>query len=103
MKNYRNIPALIFIIIWNPYCNAKILPCKDSVKLKVCFLVDKPEDYVPTNEPGPRPFLVNTTINVNDIIAVDEEMKTITLALKIILEWYDHRISVNKSEEDQEK
>ena len=79
------------------------MPCKQSVESKVCFLVDKLEDYVPTQEGVPIPLLLNSTINVNDIIEVDEEMETITLSLKIILEWYDYRLSVNRSQEHEER
>ena len=65
--------------------------------------MDKLEDYVPTQEGVPIPLLLNSTINVNDIIEVDEEMETITLSLKIILEWYDYRLSVNRSQEHEER
>ena len=80
-----------------PYCNGQhgVLPCKDSVESKVCFLVDKWEDYVPENDPEPLPVSLNTTFHVQNIIDVDIEKETVTLAMKITLEWYDPRVSVN--------
>ena len=95
---------LVFIIFhWDDGCNGKILPCKDSPLSKVCFLVDEAEDYVLTNSPSPLPTMIDITIEINGINEVDEEKQAVELSLRIILEWQDSRLSVNRSKEDFDK
>ena len=100
MRDYRHLLVLIF---WTSHCHGIILPCKQSLESKVCFLVDNINEYVPTNAPKPSPTLVDSTLNVNDIINVDEEEQTFTLLMKIILTWHDDRVSVNRSQADIDK
>ena len=94
--------ATIFFSSLISLCNAKVLPCKDSVESKLCLMVDKVEDYVTTKSPEPIPTFINITLTINDIIDVDEDKKTITLIMKIILEWFDFKLNVKRSLEEQE-
>ena len=81
-------------------CNGEILPCKKSVESKLCFFADNIHEYVKTISPEPIPTLINITITINDIFEVDEEKKSVTLAMKIILEWFDFRLDVKRSKEE---
>ena len=76
-----------------------LLPCKESVESKVCFNI---QDYVKTVNPQPLPTQINIIISVFDIIDVDEVQQTVTLMLKIVLEWQDYRLDVNRSKEESE-
>ena len=101
--NSKNSIIKILILLMT-FCICKgIVPCKDSVQSKVCFLVDKIEDYVSTNNPEPFPTLVDTFLSIIDVIRVDEERQTVTLLLKMQLSWYDLRLDVDRSNEDTEK
>ena len=66
----------------------------------MCFLE---EDYVLTNSPQPLPTMIDITIEINAINEVDEEKQAVELSLKIVLDWQDNRLSVNRSEEDFNK
>ena len=83
-------------------CNGAILPCKNSVESKLCILADKIDEYVTTKSPEPIPTLINITLTINDIFEVDEEKKSVTLAMKIILEWFDFRLDVKRSNEENQ-
>ena len=69
----------------------------------ICFLVDDIKDYVSTNNPEPLPTKVDIMLNVFDIIDVDEGSQSVTLILKIVLEWQDFRLDVNRSKVDEER
>ena len=47
--------------------------------------------------------LINVTLTINDIMEVDETKQTVTILFKIILEWFEPRIDVKRSQEDIEK
>ncbi len=95
--------ATIFFSCLISLCNAKVLPCKDSVESKLCLMVDTIEEYVTTKSPEPIPTLINITLTINDIFDVDEDKKTITLSMKIILEWFDFKLDVKRSQEEKER
>ena len=69
----------------------------------MCFLVEEAQDYVPTNSPQPLPSMIDITIQINDINEVDEEKQAVELSLRIMLDWQDNRLSVNRSKEDFNK
>ena len=85
--------AVLNLIIQSAY---SIKSCDKSEENTVCF---KDEKYAATINPEPLPTLINVTVNVNDIIDVNEEDQTVTLILKLILEWYDERIKVDRSQQ----
>ena len=62
-------------------CNSVILPCNESVESKLCLLVNKADEYVPTKSPVG---------------------KTVTLVMKINLEWFDFKLNVKRSKEEKE-
>ena len=74
--------------------------CKDGIQSKVCTTQD---EYIVENEPFPIPVQVNLTVNIIDILDVDEEAQTVTVQLKTRLNWIDDRLSVNRSENDISK
>ena len=95
------IILLILIILSRNFgIKGEILPCNNGPLSTVCFLE---EDYVPTKSPKPLPTMIDITIEIIDIKEVDEEKQAVELSLKIILDWQDNRLSVNRSKEDFNK
>ena len=68
----------------------------------VCFLVENIEDYISTNSPDPF-TKINITLEIKNVVDVDEDRKTITMLFKIILEWFDQRVDAKRSKEEIEK
>ena len=91
---------LLFILI--RFSNAKILPCGQSVNSTVCYNSETIEGYVPTSTPEKMTF-INITLTINNIIEVDESKQTVTMLFKIILEWFEPRVDVKRSQEEMEK
>ena len=103
MMNSKNSVMKIQILLMT-FCICKgIAPCKVSVQSKVCFLVDKIEDYVSTNNPEPFPTLVETFLSIIDVIRVDEDRQTVSVLMKMRLSWHDLRLDVNRTKEHTEK
>ena len=50
--------------------------------------------------PEPLPTQVDIILSVFDIIDVNEAQQTVKLMFKIILEWQDYRMDVNRTTED---
>merc|ERR1719464_309060 len=90
---------LLFILI--RFSNAKILPCGQSVNSTVCYNSEAIEGYVPTSTPEKMTF-INITLTINNIIEVDESKQTVTMLFKIILEWFEPRVDVKRSQEEME-
>ena len=76
----------------------KVVPCSSAVANQVCKAGDPLQDYLST--PLPLPALVNITVNVIDILKVNEETQTVQLQLKLVIEWFDDRLDVIRSAED---
>ena len=94
--------TIIIYICLLGFCNAIVLPCKESVESKLCLLVDKVDEYVTTKSPDPIPTLINSTVTIIDVTEVDEEKKTATLVMKINLEWFDFKLDVKRSKKENE-
>ena len=94
---------LILVLLLEFGVNGAILPCKDSVESKLCLNVTKIDDYITTISPDPIPTLINITLTINDVFDVNEDKKTVTLNMKIILEWFDFRLDVKRSQKENEK
>ena len=93
--------ALVLIFIWTfNTVDGTLEPCIKSVQSKVCLLVDDSQDYVSTVNPEPLPTQVDIILSVFDIIDVNEAQQTVKLMFKIILEWQDYRMDVNRTKGD---
>ena len=91
----------VFLAFLNILCiEAKLDSCEDSLENEICY---GQVPYSPSVNPEPLPNIINITMNVNDVIEVNEEDQTVKLMLKLILEWYDPRISVKRSQEYVER
>jgi hypothetical protein len=53
--------------------------------------------------PNPLPTKVEMSINIYDIIEVNEVHQTVTLMLRVRLMWQDFRLNVTRSDEDLER
>ena len=78
--------------------NKLLLPCHEIMQ-ELCTT----QNYVTTINPDPIPTKVNITIANLEVLAVDEIYETVTLSMKVNLEWQDHRLSVNRSMDYIEK
>ena len=96
------ISNLILILIIARCCQGVIVPCQDSVESKVCFLVEKQEDYISTLSPQPYPTIIDISFYITDVVQVNDESQTVTLMMKMFLSWVDSRLSVRKSKKDNE-
>ena len=80
-------------------CLSRLLPCKETINT-VC---SKTETYVSTNLPKPFPTNIKVSLKFYDIIGVSEADQTVTVPLKVVFEWQDHRLDVNRSQEHIDK
>ena len=58
---------------------------------------------IQTVSPKPLPTKVEMSLNIYDIVEVNEVQQTVTLMLKIILNWQDFLLDVIRSDEDLER
>ena len=103
MRAKTNIySALIIISILsfsdNVCAKKPLLPCSKVVQ-ELCTQ----QDYIPTINPDPIPVEVNTTLIIQEVIDVDETQEVVTLSIRAMLEWQDHRLDVNRSKAYIEK
>ena len=91
---------IIIILAFLDYVWAKklLLPCNKVIQ-ELCAL----QDYIPTINPDPIPAEVNITLIIQEILNVDETQEIVSLSIKALLEWQDHRLDVNRSKAYIEK
>ena len=53
--------------------------------------------------PNPLPTKVEMSINIYDIVGVNEVQQTVTLMLRVRLMWQDFLLNVIRSDEDLER
>ena len=53
--------------------------------------------------PKPLPTKVEMSINIYDIVGVNEVQQTVTLMLRVRLMWQDFLLNVTRSDEDLER
>ena len=56
-----------------------------------------------TVSPDPLPTRVNMSLNIFDIVGVNEEQQTVTLMLRVRLMWQDFLLNVIRSDEDSKR
>ena len=93
MKIFNKVPIILFSI---HVCLSRLLSCKETINA-VC---SKNETYVSTNFPPPFPTNIKISLKFYDIIGVNEADQTVTV---VIFKWQDHRLDVNRSQEDINK
>lgn len=78
---------------------SEFAPCDQSEQVKVCH---EGKSYVSSDFPvGSVPCPINVTMQVKDVIEINEEKHTITLFLDIFVTWTDERINVNQDDNDE--
>ena len=85
-------------MIW--FSKADINICTNNYTDHVCF---KNAFYKASVNPDPLPTMINITLNIKEVINVNEEDQTITMQMKLMAEWYDNRLDVIRSEDYIEK
>lgn len=94
----------LFIFLWISALSTPIFAsihlCNAGIQSKVCKQVKKEEDYVREIAPFPQPTAVKVTLNILDILDVNENEQTMTLFIKLRLYWIDKQLSLNKTEND---
>ena len=91
MKYSFELLIVISLLVQN---SEQKLPLCEVVTKKVCI---KNPDYVAELEPIPLPNKIDTKIKFFEVIDVDETKHTVTLSMKIIVDWIDQRFDVNRS------
>ena len=84
---------IIFLFDLNQISVGTIMDCIRSPYSKVCFLNS---NYIPTNNPKPVPTQIDVILHIDDIIDINEAEQTVTLLMRITLEWIDKRLDVKK-------
>ena len=56
-----------------------------------------------TVSPDPIPTRVNMSLNIFEIVGVNEEQQTVTLMLRVRLMWQDFQLDVTRSDEDSKR
>ena len=89
----------IFFMFMVKISLGKLLSCS-NISQKVCT---KSQEYVGEISPDPLPTSINLTLKFYEIKGVDETQQTVTLSMKVIVEWHDYRLDVNRSIDDTQK
>ena len=84
---------MVLYHLWAQAYAKKLLQCA-VVMQKVC---SKSFDYVEEISPDPLPTKIVMKLKIFDIVNVDESKHTITLSMKVIVDWNDYRLNVNRS------
>ena len=100
MQGARIIVVVIILSISSCYGNIHQCNSEENVESNVCTLVHPKHIF---DAPIPRPVDIDITISFEDVTELDEEKETVTLSLRITLEWNDTRLSLNRTKEDIDK
>ena len=76
-------------------CFGKLSPC-GKIMQKVCYIT---EDYKDEINPEPLPSKINITLKMFEVTDVNEKHQTLTMSMRAIVEWQDHRLDVNRSKD----
>ena len=95
-----SVLIIITILSFLDYvCAKKSLLSSSKVMQELCAL----QDYIPTINPDPILVKVNTTLIIQEVLEVDETQEIVTLSIRALIEWQDHRLDVNRSKAYIEK
>ena len=84
-----NLISLLTLLI---HIEGKLLECQEnSNKTTICT---KNVDYKSDRVPRPIPRDITSIIDVKDIIGINENEKTMTIYLHLIMEWKDPQLDV---------
>ena len=59
--------------------------------------------YIQSVSPKPLPTKVEMSLNIYDIVGVNEVQQSVTLMLRIHLLWHDFQLNVKRSDDDLKK
>ena len=76
-------------------CSGQLLPC-NAIMQKVCSIN---QTYATTISPDPLPTKINLSLKIYEVIAIDEDQQTVSLSVKAMADWQDHRLDVNRSKD----
>ena len=105
-KYYKNKLQTPFLSVLLPclfsacICETIIRECKDSQKSQVCYEGDS---YISSDYPEPAPCHVNISVQLKEIVSINEDGNTISLFIILCTEWEDKRLHVRQSEKDKER
>ena len=105
-KDHKNklqnlfLPVLLPCLFSACLCETIIGKCKDSQKSQVCYTGDS---YIKYELPEPAPCHVNISVDLKEIVSINEEENTITLFIVLCMKWEDKRLHVEQSEKDKER
>ena len=84
--------GLMLIFLWNLFIliGGKLLKCPE--KTNQTIICTENEDYMSDRVPRPIPRKITSIIDVKDIIGINEDEKTMTVYLHLIMEWQDPQL-----------
>ena len=83
--------SVLFLICPNESSNIPYCSNKQSERIRIC---KKDNNHKTNRPPKPHPIIVIPTLDLKDLHDVDVERETITVYVKILLQWEDFSISV---------
>ena len=83
--------SVLFLICPNESSNIPYCSNKQSERIQIC---KKDNNHKTNRPPKPHPITVIPTLDLKDLHDVDVERETITVYVKILLQWEDFSISV---------
>ena len=89
----RSCVPLLLLFILRIECS--VLNCDEGVLGQVCKNGSRLTNFL--SVPAPFPAKINLTLNIIDIFALDEEAQTITMQMKLTIQWTDKRLGVVRS------
>ena len=86
---------MAFLTLFIP-TEGTLLKCpEDSNKTIICT---RNEDYKSDRVPRPIPRIITSIVDVKDIIGINDNEKTMTIYLHLIMEWEDPQLDVTGPE-----
>ena len=86
--------VVISIFIWDLFIliEGKLLKCSANVSQTI--ICTENEDHMSDRVPRPIPRNIASIVDVKDIIGINEDEKTMTVYLHLIMEWQDPQLDV---------
>ena len=84
----------LLIFLWSFFTNieGQLLKCPENANQTIICTIN--EDHMSDRVPRPIPRNITSIIDVKDIIGINEDEKTMTVYLHLIMEWQDPQLDV---------
>ena len=86
------VEILTFLLSFFTNIEGQLLKCPENANQTI--ICTKNEDHMSDRVPRPIPRNITSIIDVKDIIGINEDEKTMTVYLHLIMEWQDPQLDV---------